>query len=99
LQAASLIRLAEWIAVSAKDWRSRPPGERPAQSTAGRQPTRHRNVALLGLIAFLIAAIDMTTSLVGLSFTSVAWSPLIFMLIGVLLFALESLQHTERPGA
>jgi hypothetical protein len=56
-------------------------------------------VALLGLIAFLIAAIDMATSLVGLSFTSVGWSPLIFMLIGVLLFALESLQRTDRPGA
>ncbi len=56
-------------------------------------------MSLLGLIAFLIAAIDMATSLVGLSFTSVAWSPLIFILIGVLLFTLESLQRTDRPGA
>jgi hypothetical protein len=38
------------------------------------QPTRHRTVALLGLIAFL-------------------------MLIGVWLFALESLQRTDRTLA
>ena len=55
---------------------------------------------LLGLIAFLLAAIDIAASLAGLPFTSVGWSPLVFMLIGVLLFALESLQPTERqPGA
>jgi uncharacterized membrane protein YhhN len=56
-------------------------------------------VALLGLIAFLIAAIDLAASLAGLSFTSVEWSPLVFMLIGVLLFALESLRPTEQRGA
>jgi hypothetical protein len=53
-------------------------------------------VALLGLIAFLIAAIDIATSLTGLPFTSVGWSPLVFMLIGMLMFALESLQRTEQ---
>jgi hypothetical protein len=56
-------------------------------------------VTLLGLIAFLIAAIDMATAMLGLPFTSVAWSPLVFMLIGVLLFALESLQRPEQRGA
>lgn len=47
-------------------------------------------MALLGLIALLIAAIDLAASLAGLSFTSVGWSPLVFMLIGVLLFARSS---------
>lgn len=56
-------------------------------------------MALLGLIAFLIAAIDIATSLAGLPFTSVGWSPLVFMLIGMLMFALESLQPTEQRGA
>ena len=57
-------------------------------------------MALLGLIAFLIAAIDLATAMLGLPFTSVGWSPLVFMLIGVLLFALESLQPAEQqPGA
>jgi hypothetical protein len=59
------------------------------------QPT----VALLGLIAFLIAALDIASSLVGLPFTSVAWSPLVFILIGVLLFALESLQPAVQRDA
>jgi hypothetical protein len=53
-------------------------------------------VALLGLIAFLIAAIDVVASVAGLPFSSVGWSPLVFMLIGVLLFALESLQPTKQ---
>jgi hypothetical protein len=57
-------------------------------------------VTLLGLIAFLIAAVDILASLAGLPFTSVGWSPLVFMLIGVLLLALESLQPAEQqPGA
>ena len=56
-------------------------------------------MALLGLIAFLIAAVDIAASLAGHPFTSVGWSPLVFMLIGVLLFALESLRPTEQRGA
>jgi len=57
-------------------------------------------VTVLGLIAFLLAAVDIVASLAGLPFTSVGWSPLVFMLIGVLLFALESLQPAEQqPGA
>jgi hypothetical protein len=59
------------------------------------QPT----VTLLGLIAFLIAALDIASSLVGLPFSSAGWSPLVFILIGVLLFALESLQPTGQRGA
>jgi hypothetical protein len=50
-------------------------------------------VVLLGLTAFLIAAIDIATSLAGLSFTSVGWSPLVFTLIGVSLFTLEFLKQ------
>ena len=61
---------------------------------------RGNGTSLLGLIAFLIAAVDILASLAGLPFTSVGWSPLVFMLIGVLLLALESLQPAEQqPGA
>ena len=56
-------------------------------------------MALLGLIAFLLAAIDIAASLGGLPFTSVRWSPLVFMLIGTLMFALEFSQPTEQRGA
>lgn len=52
-------------------------------------------MALLGLIALLIAAVDVVASVVGLPFSSVGWSPLVFVLIGVLLFTLEFLRPTE----
>jgi hypothetical protein len=56
-------------------------------------------VSLLGLIAFLIAAVDMAASLAGLHLTSVGWSPLVLMLIAVLLFTLEFLKPAEQPRA
>ena len=55
-------------------------------------------MVLLGLIAFLIAAIDIATSLAGLPFTSVGWSPLVFILIGVILLTLEFTRPTEQAG-
>lgn len=48
-------------------------------------------MVLLALTAFLIAAIDIATSLAGLS--SLGWSPLVFMLIGVLLFTFDILKQ------
>ena len=53
-------------------------------------------MSLLGLMCFLLAGLDITTSLLGVSFTSVGWSPIVFMLLGGLFFALESLQQTDR---
>ena len=55
-------------------------------------------MSLLGLLCFLLAALDLATSLLGLPFTSVSWSPLVFMLLGGLFFTLESLQQ-QRPAA
>ena len=40
----------------------------------------------------------MTASLAGLPFSSVRWSPLVFVLIAVLLFALEFLKPTGQSG-
>jgi hypothetical protein len=48
-------------------------------------------VVLLALTAFLIAAIDIAISMAGLS--SLGWSPLVFMLIGVLLFTFDILKQ------
>ena len=56
-------------------------------------------VSLLGLLCFLFAALDIVSSLLGLHMTSVSWSPLVFMLLGGLFFALESLQQRDRPHA
>jgi hypothetical protein len=56
-------------------------------------------MTLLGLLCFLLAALDVATSLLGLRFTSVSWSPLVFVLLGGLFFTLESLQQGNRPHA
>ena len=56
-------------------------------------------MSLLGLLCFLLAALDVVSSLLGLHLTSVSWSPLVFMLLGGLFFALESLQQSDRPHA
>ena len=56
-------------------------------------------MSLLGLLCSLLAALDLVSSLVGLPLTSVGWSPLVFMLLGGLFFALEALQHRDRPRA
>lgn len=54
---------------------------------------------LLGLICFLLAALDVATALLGISFTSVSWSPVIFLMLSVIFFTLEYLQQDDRPGA
>jgi hypothetical protein len=56
-------------------------------------------MSLLGLICFVLAALDAATMMLGLSFTSVGWSPMIFLLLGGLFFTLESLQQKPRSGA
>lgn len=56
-------------------------------------------MSLLGLLCFLFAALDLVSALLGLHITSVRWSPLVFMLLGGLFFALESLQQSDRPHA
>ena len=56
-------------------------------------------MSLLGLLCMLLAALDFATALLGFSFTSVSWSPLVFMLLGGLFFTLESLQPSDRPRA
>jgi hypothetical protein len=56
-------------------------------------------MSLLGLLCFLVAAVDAATALLGLPLTSVSWSPIVFVLLGALFFALESLQPNGRAGA
>ena len=56
-------------------------------------------MSLLGLLCFMFAAFDVATTLLGVSFTSVSWSPLIFVLLGGLFFALELMQQSDRPHA
>ena len=56
-------------------------------------------MSLLGLICFLVAVLDVATVLIGVSFTSVDWSPVIFLLLSVIFFTLEYLRRDDRPGA
>jgi hypothetical protein len=56
-------------------------------------------MSAFGLLCFLLAALDLLTSLVGLPLTSVGWSPVVFLALGGLLFALEALQRRDRPHA
>lgn len=56
-------------------------------------------MSTIGVLCLLLAVLDLSTSLLGLPLTSVAWSPAVFMLLGGLFFALEALQRRDRPGA
>ncbi len=56
-------------------------------------------MSLLGLLCFLLAALDLVSSCIGVPLTSVGWSPMVFMLLGGLLFALAGLQRRDRPSA
>lgn len=58
-------------------------------------------LAFLGLLSFLLAALDVACSLFGISLTSVSWSPLIFLVLGFLFVILEALERdsSARPGA
>ena len=49
----------------------------------------------LGLVFWTLAAIDVVVRLLGVSFTSVAWSPVLFLVVGLLFFALEALPSQE----
>ena len=80
-----------------------PPGAPSASKglLAGRQSATQGDVgtmSLLGLLCFLLAALDLATALVGLPLTSVEWSPMVFMLLGGLFLALGALPRGDRPS-
>ena len=54
---------------------------------------------LLGFVSFVIAVIDIAFWLFGGSFTGSDWSPLVFILLGVLFFMLEAPPRTPRQDA
>ena len=55
-------------------------------------------MSVLGLLCLLLAALDFLTSLAGLPLTSAGWSPVVFMSLGGLFWALEALRRHDRPG-
>jgi hypothetical protein len=55
-------------------------------------------LSFLGVMLFLLAAIDAACLLLGWPLTSYAWSPLIFATVGFLLVTLEALERDSRPS-
>jgi hypothetical protein len=50
-------------------------------------------LSFLGMLAFLIAAIDAICRLFGWPLTTLSWSPLLFVVLGFSLVALEAWQR------
>jgi hypothetical protein len=55
-------------------------------------------LSFLGLVLFIIAAVDAVCSLLGWSLTAYGWSPVIFGTLGFLLIALEALERDSSPA-
>jgi hypothetical protein len=52
-------------------------------------------LSLLGLVSWALAAIDVAVQLLGVSFTGVAWSPILFLTLGLVFFTLEALPKVD----
>ena len=55
-------------------------------------------LSFLGIILFLLAAVDAACALFGWSLTALSWSPVIFLVLGFLLIALEALERESKPS-
>jgi hypothetical protein len=55
-------------------------------------------LALLGLLAILLAGIDATLGMFGLSLMTVRWSPALLLVLGLLFLSLEALPG-NRDGS
>jgi len=55
-------------------------------------------LSFLGMMLFLLAAVDAACALFGWSLTALSWSPLIFLVIGFLLITLEALERQSKPS-
>jgi len=55
-------------------------------------------LSFLGMMVFLLAAIDAACRLLGWPLTDYPWSPLIFATVGFLLVTLEALERDSSPS-
>ena len=55
-------------------------------------------LSFLGMMLFLLAAVDAVCLLLGWPLTHDGWSPLIFATVGFLLVTLEALERDSRPS-
>ena len=56
-------------------------------------------LSFMGMLAFLMAALDATSRLFGWPLTTLSWSPLLFVVLGFALVALEAWQRDSGPAA
>ncbi len=56
-------------------------------------------LSFVGMLAFLVAALDATCRLFGWPLTTLSWSPLLFVLLGFALIALEAWERDSSPSA
>jgi hypothetical protein len=54
-------------------------------------------LSFMGMLAFLMAALDATCRLSGWPLTTLSWSPLLFLVLGFALVALEAWQRDVGP--
>ena len=55
-------------------------------------------LAFIGMMLFLLAAVDAGCLLLGWPLTDYSWSPLIFAAVGFLLVTLEALERDSSPS-
>jgi hypothetical protein len=56
-------------------------------------------LSFVGMLAFLMAALDATSRLFGWPLTTLSWSPLLFVVLGFALVALEAWQQQSDAAA
>ena len=55
-------------------------------------------LSFLGMILFLLAALDAACALAGWPLTAFTWSPLLFFVLGLVLVTLEALERESKPS-
>ncbi len=56
-------------------------------------------LSFIGMLAFLMAALDASCRLFGWPLTTLSWSPLLFLVLGFSLVALEAWERGGDPSA
>ena len=66
---------------------------------AGLTPKEVHVLSFLGMLAFLMAAVDGTCRLFGWPLTTLSWSPLLFVVLGFVFVTLEAWERETGPPA
>jgi hypothetical protein len=70
-----------------------------ATDRAGLTPNEVQVLSFLGMLAFLMAAVDAICRLFGWPLTTLSWSPLLFVVLGFVFVTLEAWVREISPPA